>query len=102
MSRRPVSVRVFLVAAVLALTLVPLASGSAAWLIEGHRQDAAVQQRVRAATAYLTANRVGIALPDKVAIFGMKWRISQLHVLVELGVIDQRLAGENSLSAIIL
>ena len=98
MSRRPVSVRVFLVAAVLALTLLPLASGSAAWLIEGHRQDAAVQQRVRAATAYLTAHRVGISLPDKGVILGMERRFTQLHILVEVGVIDKGSGEEKPLN----
>jgi signal transduction histidine kinase len=88
---------VFLLAAVLALTVLPVASGTAAWLIERERQDAGIQQRLAAATAYLTTQREGVAREDKAAIFGVNRRFAQLHLLAEFGLIDKRATDKKTI-----
>jgi signal transduction histidine kinase len=85
-TRRPVTVRVFL----LALTVLPVASGIAAWLIERERQAAGIQQRLDAATAYLAADPEGIAREEKDVIHSIKPLLAHLHLLAEFGLIDKR------------
>jgi signal transduction histidine kinase len=97
MSRRPMTVRVFLAAAILALTVLPVATGSAAWLIERHRQEAEIQQRLRAATAYLTAHRERVSNDEKTAIFELKRRLQQLDFLAQFGVIDKSLTEKKAI-----
>ena len=90
MSRRPVTVRVFVLAAVLALTVLPVASGTAAWLIARERQNGNIQQRLDAATTYLTAYRVGIARQEKEVILSIGPWLEDRHLLAEVGLIDKR------------
>jgi signal transduction histidine kinase len=81
---------VFLLAAVLALTVLPVASGTAAWLIERERQNADIQQRLDAATDYLTAHRERIARENKDVILSIQPRLEDAHLLAEFGLIDKR------------
>jgi signal transduction histidine kinase len=90
MSRRPVTVRVFLLVAVLALIVLPVASGSAAWLVEQHRQEAHIQHRLNAATAYLAAHREGVVEEEKSVMFGVSRRLSELHLLAQFGVVEKK------------
>ncbi|HEV8463360.1 MAG TPA: HAMP domain-containing sensor histidine kinase [Gaiellaceae bacterium] len=89
MTRRRISVRVFLLAAVLALIVLPVASGTAAWFIERERHNADLQQRVHAAIAELRAQREGIALKDKDSLFRLDRRIASLHLVAQYGLIDK-------------
>jgi signal transduction histidine kinase len=87
--RRRVPVRVFLLAAILALTLLPLASGSAAWFVEQRRQDADIEQRLHAAITYLTANREAVALDMKAVDLGLTRRLAELRLLGQITYIDK-------------
>lgn len=89
MTRRRISVRLFLLAAVLALTVLPVASGTAAWFIERERQNADLQTRLDAAVAELRAHRQGIAAKDKDALFRVGQRIASLHLVAQFGLIDK-------------
>jgi signal transduction histidine kinase len=80
---------VFLLAAVLTLTVLPVASGTAAWFIERERQNADLQQRFHAAIAELRAQREGIALKDKDSLFRVDRRIASLHLVAQFGLIDK-------------
>jgi signal transduction histidine kinase len=97
MSRRPVTVRVFLLVAVLALTVLPVASGTAAWFIERGRQDAGIQQRLDAATDYLTAHREGIARQEKDVILSIGPWLADRRLLAEVGLIDKRAIDKKSI-----
>jgi signal transduction histidine kinase len=79
---------VFLLAALLALTLLPLASGSVAWLVERQRQEADIHQRLRAATAYVAAHREGLGR-DKAVVLDLGRRLEELHLLAQLTLIDK-------------
>jgi signal transduction histidine kinase len=89
MTRRRIPVGVFLLTAVLVLIVLPLASGSTAWLIERHRQQSAVENRLTAANAYLGAHIDGIVTERKAAVLGIKRRLAELHLLAELGIVDK-------------
>jgi signal transduction histidine kinase len=88
-SGRRVPVRAFLLTAVLALTVLPLASGSAAWFVEQHRQDSATNQRLRAAIAYLTAHREAVGQERKAVVLELERRLEELNLLAQFGVVDK-------------
>jgi signal transduction histidine kinase len=87
MSRSPIPVRAFLVSALVALTLLPILSGTAAWQVERQRQDADIGHRVAGATAYLTTHRNGVL--RAAVIRGFARRLGQLHLLAQVTLIDK-------------
>jgi signal transduction histidine kinase len=69
MRRTPIRIRTFILATVLVLLVVPTLAGGAAWLIDRHHQQAVIEQRLGAATSYLTSHRTEMRDPRSVQGF---------------------------------
>jgi signal transduction histidine kinase len=85
MRRPPVRIRTFLLSTVLILLLVPTLVGGAAWLIERQHQQAGIQHRLGAASAYLTSHRTALQEPASVQGFGRL--LGRLDLLAQVVIV---------------
>jgi signal transduction histidine kinase len=80
--RSPIRIRSFILGSVLVLLVVPTLAGGAAWLIERDLQQAAIQQRLNSAVAYLTTHRTDL----KSSLPGFASLLGRLDLLADLGI----------------
>jgi signal transduction histidine kinase len=91
MIRRPIRIRTFILATVLVLLLVPALTGAAAWLIDREHQQAAIQNRLNTALAYVASHRTEIQEPSVVQ--GFARLLDRLDLLGQLVIAEP---GEKS------
>ena len=80
--RPPIRIRSFILGSVLVLLVAPTLAGGAAWLIERDLQQAAIQQRLNTAVAYLTTHRTDL----KASLPGFASLLGRLDLLADLSI----------------
>jgi signal transduction histidine kinase len=86
MRRPPIRIRTFILGTVLVLLLLPTLAGGAAWLIERDHQQAGIQQRLNAATAYLTSRRGEIR--ERATVQGFARLLERRDLLAQLVIAE--------------
>jgi HAMP domain-containing protein len=89
----PIRIRTFILGTVLVLLLVPTLAAGAAWLIEGNRQQADIQNRVNAAADYLTSHSTEMQEPA--AVQGFVRLIGRLDLLAQVTLITKSPPGKH-------
>jgi signal transduction histidine kinase len=92
LKRAPIRIRTFILGTVLALLLLPMLAGGAAWLIERNHQESAIHGRLDTAVGYLTSHRTEVQQPA--TVHGFARLLNRLDLLAEVVIAG---ASEKSL-----
>lgn len=95
MRRPPIRIRTFILGTVLVVLLVPTLAGGVAWMIEGDRQQAGIEQRLDSAVAYLTSHRD--AMRDPASVQGFARLLDRLDLLAQLTLGTSNPPGKSQL-----
>jgi signal transduction histidine kinase len=71
--------------------MLPVVSGTAAWFVERHRQESAINHRLRAAIDYLTARREAVGQERKAVVLELERRLEELNLLAKFAFVDKGL-----------
>ena len=95
MKRPPIRIRTFILGTVVVLLVLPLLAGASAWLLERHRQHAAVEHRLNSATAYLTSHRARLREPA--TVHGFARLLARLDLLGQVVVVASSPPGKHQI-----
>jgi signal transduction histidine kinase len=91
--RPPIRIRTFLLGTLLVLLLAPALTAAAAWVVERDHQQAAVQGRLNAAVAYVTAH--GATMQERASVEGFARLLDRLDLLAQLTLVTNDPAGKS-------
>ena len=93
MKRPPIRIRTFILATLVVLLVLPVLAGASAWLLERHRQHAAVEHRLNTAAAYLTSHRARLREPA--TVHGFARLLARLDLLGQVVVVSSSPPGKH-------
>ena len=95
MKPSPIRIRTFILGTVLVLLVLPVVAGGSAWLLERHRQHAAIEHRVNTAAAYLTSHRARLREPA--TVYGFARLLARLDLLGQVVVVSSSPPGKDQI-----